>query len=45
MRVVSPAFEGLNRVARHRLVMEALGSEFATGLHALSLVLKTPGEP
>ncbi len=42
--VVTPAFEGLGRVARHRRVNEALGAEFASGLHALSLVLKTPAE-
>lgn len=38
------AFDGLNRVARQRLVYDALGEEFETGLHALSLVLKTPSE-
>jgi BolA protein len=42
--VVSPRFEGLNRVSRHRLVNQALAREFETGLHALSLVLKAPGE-
>lgn len=42
--VVSPRFEGLNRVARHRLVNAALAPEFDLGLHALSLVLRTPGE-
>lgn len=42
--VVSPRFEGLNRVARHRLVNAALAPEFATGLHALSLVLRAPAE-
>lgn len=42
--VVSPRFDGLGRVARHRLVNEALGSEFTGGLHALSLVLRTPLE-
>ena len=42
--VVSPAFAGLGRVARHRLVNQALGAEFEGGLHALSLVLRAPGE-
>ncbi len=42
--VVSSRFEGLARVARHRLVNDALGTEFAGGLHALSLTLRTPGE-
>lgn len=42
--IVSPRFEGLNRVARHRLVNAALEPEFGTGLHALSLVLRAPSE-
>lgn len=42
--VVSPAFEGLSRVARSRAVHEALEPEFASGLHALALTLRTPGE-
>lgn len=41
---VSPKFEGLSRVARHRLVNEVLSAEFGSGLHALSLTLRTPGE-
>ncbi|MDW8314664.1 MAG: BolA family protein [Rhodovarius sp.] len=40
----SPAFAGLSRVARSRLVHEALAAEFATGLHALALRLSAPGE-
>jgi BolA protein len=44
LAMVSDAFEGLSRVARQRLVMEALTEEFASGLHALSLDLKTPQE-
>lgn len=42
--VVAERFRGLGRVGRHRLVNEALQTEFATGLHALSLVLRTPEE-
>lgn len=38
------AFAGLSRVARQRLVYDALREEFDTGLHALTLVLKTPDE-
>ncbi|MBI3439017.1 MAG: BolA/IbaG family iron-sulfur metabolism protein [Proteobacteria bacterium] len=41
---VSPAFEGQSRVERQRLVYHALREEFDTGLHALSLDLKTPAE-
>ena len=44
VRVVSPDFTSLSRVARHRLVNEALAGEFASGLHALALELKTPDE-
>ena len=44
LRLVSDAFEGLSRVARQRLVYDALREEFDTGLHALSLDLKTRGE-
>jgi len=44
VRVVSPAFAGMNRVARSRAAHEALAAEFASGLHALGLTLKTPEE-
>lgn len=42
--VVSPAFAGMGRLARSRAVHDALADEFATGLHALSLTLRTPEE-
>ncbi|MBU6426432.1 MAG: BolA family transcriptional regulator [Rhodospirillales bacterium] len=42
--MVSAAFAGLSRVARQRAVNEALAGEFSTGLHALSLSLRTPEE-
>jgi len=38
----SAAFAGLNRVARTRLVNDALAPEFASGLHALALKLSAP---
>lgn len=44
VRVVSPAFAGLSRVARSRAAHEALAAEFAGGMHALALTLKTPEE-
>jgi BolA protein len=44
IRVVSLAFVGRTRVARYRAVHDILQPEFARGLHALSLVLKAPGE-
>ncbi|AFW02031.1 BolA family transcriptional regulator [Gluconobacter oxydans] len=37
--ITSAKFDGLNRIARHRLVNGLLAGEFETGLHALSLVL------
>ncbi|PYD79909.1 BolA family protein [Komagataeibacter sucrofermentans] len=42
--IVSPAFEGVGRVQRSRLVHNLLADEFAGGMHALSLVLRTPEE-
>jgi BolA protein len=42
--MVSAAFAGQNRVARSRAVHEALAGELASGLHALALVLRAPGE-
>ncbi len=44
MLVVAGAFEGLSRVQRSRRVHEVLAAEFNTGLHALSLTLRTPLE-
>jgi BolA protein len=42
--LVSAAFRGINRVARSRAVHEALAAEFAEGMHALSLTLRSPEE-
>jgi stress-induced morphogen len=42
--MVSAAFAGQSRVARSRAVHEALAGEFAGGLHALALTLRTPAE-
>jgi len=44
LTLVSAAFEGVSRVERSRRVHEALAAEFASGLHALSLTLRTPAE-
>ncbi len=41
----SPRFEGLSRVARHRLVYHALGPLGPQGIHALSIDALAPGEP
>jgi BolA family transcriptional regulator, general stress-responsive regulator len=42
--IASAAFVGQSRVARQRLVYEALTDEFATRVHALSLTTLTPDE-
>lgn len=42
--VVSSRFDGMTRVTRSRLVHEILAREFVTGMHALSLVLRSPAE-
>ena len=44
VRLRSARFAGLARVARHRLVYDALGSLAAQGVHALAIVAKTPDE-
>ncbi len=44
VRMVAAAFAGQGRVARSRAVHEALAAEFASGLHALALSLRAPGE-
>ncbi|MFC7475216.1 BolA family protein [Dankookia sp. GCM10030260] len=41
---ISPAFAGMNRVARSRAVHAVLEAEFGRGLHALALKLQTPEE-
>ena len=42
--IVAAAFEGMNRVSRHRAVTSALATEFETGLHALSIQANSPSE-
>ncbi len=42
--MVSPAFASLGRVDRSRAVHDVLKDEFASGLHAISLLLRAPGE-
>ncbi len=41
---VSAHFNGLTRIARHRIVNNLLKNEFETGLHALSMHLYTEEE-
>ncbi|GAA5851190.1 hypothetical protein JCM9279_007478 [Rhodotorula babjevae] len=42
--VVSPKFEGLRVIQRHRLVNDALKPLFDAGLHALAIRAKSPKE-
>jgi acid stress-induced BolA-like protein IbaG/YrbA len=42
--IVATAFEGLNRVARHKLVYAALGDRMASEIHALTMRTLTPSE-
>jgi BolA protein len=42
--VVAEAFQGLSRVARHRLVNDLVADEFRAGLHALAVSAAAPGE-
>ncbi|EOA36289.1 hypothetical protein CARUB_v10010540mg [Capsella rubella] len=44
VKIVSKGFQGMNLVKRHRLVYDLLREELDTGLHALSIVSKTPSE-
>jgi BolA protein len=42
--VVSPAFAGLPRVQRHRVIYDALGDLMKSDIHALKIEALTPGE-
>lgn len=42
--IVSPAFEGKSRIARHQLVYAALGERMREEIHALSMSTLTPAE-
>ncbi|EOA16842.1 hypothetical protein CARUB_v10005076mg [Capsella rubella] len=44
LRIVSDAFQGKSLVKRHRLIYDLLQEELKSGLHALSIVAKTPAE-
>jgi BolA protein len=43
--IVSPRFAGLPRVARHRLVYDALSTLMPQGIHALAIDARAPDEP
>ncbi|KAK9117845.1 hypothetical protein Scep_015938 [Stephania cephalantha] len=44
LRIVSSKFNGQSLVKRHRMVYDLLGEELQSGLHAVSIVAKTPRE-
>jgi BolA protein len=44
LRIVSARFAGMPRIARHRLVYDALRPWMAGGIHALAIDARTPDE-
>ena len=44
LTLVSPAFEGLNRVTRHRLIYAALDRHIPAEIHALTIEAHSPAE-
>lgn len=42
--IVSAAFAGKPRIARHRLVNDTLAAELSSGVHALAIKALAPGE-
>ncbi|MGB0514093.1 MAG: BolA/IbaG family iron-sulfur metabolism protein [Wenzhouxiangellaceae bacterium] len=43
-KVVDAGFAGMNRIARHRRVHDAIGPALGREIHALTLTLRTPDE-
>lgn len=44
VELISTAFEGKNRLARHRLVYDCLHDMMQGDIHALAIVARTPSE-
>jgi BolA protein len=44
VHIVSDAFQGKSRLARHRMVNDALAAEMAGGIHALAIHASAAGE-
>ena len=44
VRLVSERFDGLNRIERHRLVYDALGTFMTSDIHALRISAISPAE-
>ena len=45
VRITAERFNGLSRVARHRLVYDSLNTLIPRGIHALAIDARAPGEP
>ena len=44
VKLVSDAFIGKTRLARHRLINELLAEDLRSGVHALAIEARAPGE-
>ena len=44
VRITAERFDGLSRVARHRLIYDALQLLIPRGIHALAIEARAPGE-
>lgn len=44
IRIISPHFEGMNTVKRHRAIYAALNAHFPNAIHALSIEALSPNE-
>ncbi len=44
VRIVSERFQGLTRIARHRMVYQAVAELMGRGVHALAVDARTPEE-
>jgi len=42
--LISEAFAGKSRIERHRMINAVLGEELGSGVHALAISAKAPGE-
>ena len=45
VKVITPKFEGLNTIARHRLVYDAVSDWMNKEIHALAITAQVPDQP
>jgi len=45
VQIAAAAFDGMNRVARHRAINDILADELAASVHALALEIRSDSEP